>query len=141
MFDTPDASGDLFVNADHCGELLVVKVTGVDNIQTKASEKPSDVILGDITVINPDGTVGEKFEGATLFGRMVYGSLRRKVGRTVVGVFNGEPGKKRDGKNVAYTFDEPTPEQIKLAVQAMTDKPDPAPVGAGASSDAPPWER
>lgn len=142
QFDTPDAgSGDLFTNAEHCGDLLVIKVDRTElGVQTENG--PADVIRADVSVINPDGTVGDTFDDAMLFGKVLFGQLKRKVGRTVVGVFRGEPGVKRNGKSVPYTLDEATPEQTELAVRAMTAAPTPAGAVAGsAGTDAPPWER
>ena len=140
MFDTPDQSGDLFVNAEHCGDLLVIKVDGPE-LGVDTENGKADVIRGDITVINPDGTPGDTYENAMIFGRVIFGSLKKKAGRVVVGVLNGEPGVKRNGKSVPYTFDAATPEQTELAVRAMTSSPAPATAASGAGSDAPPWER
>lgn len=140
MFDSPDLSGDLFVNADHCGDLLVIKVDRTE-LGMQTENGAADVIRGDITVINPDGTPGDTFDDAVIFGRVIFGQLKKKVGRTVVGVLNGEPGVKRNGKSVPYTFDPATPEQTELAVRAMTSAPAPATAAVAAGSDAPPWER
>lgn len=137
MFDTPSAGGDLFVNNEHVGDLLVIKVKDTDNIQTTASEKPSDVIIADVTVINPDGTAGDEYTDATLFGRVLYGQLKRSIGRTVLGRF--ELGEKKPGKHAPYVLNPAGPEDTDRAMRAMTSAP--APATAAAGSDAPPWER
>jgi hypothetical protein len=141
MFDSPDAgSGDLFTNADHVGDLLVIKVDRTElGVQTENG--PADVIRADVSVINRDGTIGDTYVDAMLFGKVLFGQLKRKAGRTVVGVFQGEPGVKRNGKSVPYTLDAATPEQNELAVRAMTSAPEPATAAVGGGSDAPPWER
>jgi hypothetical protein len=148
-FDTPSA-GDLFRNEDHLGDLLVVKVLGVeDGLVTEVGT--TDAIRADVTIVSPDGTIGDEYLDTLLFGRVLYGQLKRKTGRTVLGVLTGEPGVKRNGKNVPYTLDPATPEQTDLAVKAMSAAPalsaqsaepdegsGPAPTDLG---DSPPWER
>jgi hypothetical protein len=155
-FDTPDApgSGDRFVNADHVGELIVVRVKGVEEgVVTDAGE--SDVIVADVTVIDGEHA-GEQYHDCWLFGKVVLGQLKRKVGRTVLGRWYGEPGVKRGGKNVAYQLNTATEEETALALKAMNTlmsagpaEATPASGGAGSSAkpatadsgDVPPWER
>jgi hypothetical protein len=150
MFDTP-GSGELFRNEEHVGDLLVVKVLGTEEgIVTDVGT--SDAIRADVTIVKDDGSVGDEYLDTLLFGRVLYGQLKRKTGRTVLGVFTGEPGVKRNGKNVAYTLDPASPEQTELAVRAMTGRPEPAqaanPAGPDSEGpaptdlgDTPPWER
>lgn len=153
MFDTP-GSGELFRNEDHVGDLLVVKVLGTeDGVVTENGT--ADCIRADVTVVNSDGSIGDEYLDTLLFGRVLYGQLKRKAGRTVLGVFTGEPGVKRNGKNVPYTLDPASPEQTELAVRAMTGRPEPAASAQAANAggadsegpaptdlgDTPPWER
>jgi hypothetical protein len=145
-FDTPDAGGDLFVNAEHVGDLLVIRVHGTENgVQTENGL--ADVIRADITVVNPDGSTVEHYVDTMIFGRVIYGQLKQKAGRTVLGVWRGEPGVKRNGKSVPYTLDPATPEQTEIAVRAMTAAPEPAErVQQGAAAPAPapradPWAK
>lgn len=151
-FDTP-GGGELFVNAEHVGELLVVKVLGIENDVVTENGTVAEVIRADVTVVLEDGTRGDEFVDTFLFGKVILGQLKRKIGRTVLGVWYGEPGVKRGGKNVAYQLNPATPEQTELAVKAMSAplaasaQPDnggggesegPAPTDLG---DTPPWER
>lgn len=150
-FDTP-GSGELFRNEDHVGELLVVKVLGTEE-GVVTENGTADCIRADVTSIGNDGTAGEEYLDTLLFGRVIYAQLKRKVGRTVLGVFSGEPGVKRNGKNVAYTLDPATPEQTELAVRAMTARSAASAQAANAGTedsdgpattdlgDTPPWER
>lgn len=153
MFETP-SSGELFVNAEHVGDLLVVKPLRVETgVQTKASTDPADVIIADVTVINDDGTIGDVYDETMIFGRVFYGQMKRKIGRTFVGVWHGEPGVKRDGKNVPYQLNPASPEQIALATRAMQAAVTPPPASTGSApaegpaptelpaDDAPPWAR
>lgn len=146
-FDTP-GSGELFRNEEHVGELVVVKVLGTeDGVVTENGV--ADCIRADVTVINRDGSVGGEYLDTLLFGKVIYGQLKRKAGRTVLGVFIGEPGVKRNGKNVPYTLDPASPEQTELAVRAMTARAEPAQSADAADEgpaptdlgDMPPWEK
>ena len=154
MFETP-TSGEMFVNAEHVGDLLVVRVIRTEEGVT-TENGPADVIVCDITVINDDGTIGDEFDETMVFGRVFYGQMKRKLGRTFVGVWYGEPGVKRNGKNVPYQLNPATPEQIDLATRAMRAQVTPpaassvpapadeapAPTELPASGDdAPPWAR
>lgn len=150
-FDTP-GGGEMFVNAEHVGELLVVKVLGIETDVVTENGTVPEVIRADVTVVNEDGTVGDEYVDTFLFGKVILGQLKRKIGRTVLGTFTGEPGVKRGGKNVAYQLEPATPEQLELAKRAMTTRATsaqsanadtegsdgPAPTDLG---DSPPWER
>jgi len=152
MFETP-TSGEMFVNAEHVGDLLVVKVHRTEEgVQTENGL--ADVIVCDVTVINDDGTIGDEYDETMIFGRVFYGQMKRKLGRTFVGVWHGEPGVKRNGKNVPYQLNPATPEQIALATRAMQAKVTPPPASSAPAAaesgpaptelpvdDAPPWAR
>lgn len=155
MFDTPDApgSGDRFINAEHVGELLVIRVKEVAH-EVVTDAGTSDVIVADVTVI--DGpNAGTEYLDAWVFGKVVMGQLKRKVGRTIVGRWYGEPGVKRQGKNVAYQINPATDEETAYATKFMTERMRPdapaqaASVGAGSSEgpaatdlgETPPWTR
>jgi len=147
MFETPTA-GDLFKNDEHVGDLLVLKVLGTEEgVQTENGS--ADVIRADITIINDDGTVGDVFEDAMIFGKVVYSQFRRKAKRTFVGRWYGEPGVKRQGKNVPYELWPASEDEINLAVRAMTGNTPPAPAETEQQApaatelpdDTPPWAR
>lgn len=135
MFDKPSAGGDLFVNAEHVGDLLVVQVKAIDS-DVSTENGTVDVPRCDVTVINPDGTVGDIYRDTWLFGKVLLSQLRASVGRTVLGVFHGEPGVKKAGKNLPYKLNEADDEQTEMAVRAMTGKP-----GDAAEQEAAPAKR
>jgi len=150
MFDRPAAPGrdddaPQFTNAEHLGDLLVIRVDEfVPSISTTANKpgETSKAIRADVTVINPDGTPGTEYPDALLFGTVFVDQLKRSVGRSVCGVF--ELGEKKPGKNAPYRLADPTDAQEALAVKAMTGKPAPAAEPATAAAggdDRPPWEK
>lgn len=119
-FDRPAPPGDQFDTATHVGALLVIDVLEhVPPMVTKASEKPTDAIRANVYVISPQGTVAEEFANTLLFPRIIVSRLRQSVGRKVLGVLTGQPNVKRDGKNVPYDLDDPTPQMEQVAVAAM----------------------
>lgn len=150
MFDTPPATGgDKFVNADHEGRLLVVKVTGTGKDTFDNGE--AEYIVADVTVV--DGPeAGEEYTDAWLFGRVLFGQLKRRVGRTLLGrLVKGEASK---GKSAPWQLDPATEEETTYATRFMTERMRPpsagsANAGGTASSepaatdlgDTPPWER
>lgn len=156
MFDKPapvQESGDTFDQKAHVGSLLVIKIHRyIPDQVTKFSPNGTEAISADVTVVNPDGTVGEEAQGALLFGKVLTGQLRQSEGRTVVGILGlGEAGA---GKNAPYLLNEAPPAAEEAAVRAMTSKPavaqqpaqqqQAAPWGAqpattGAGVPAPPW--
>lgn len=119
-FDRPAPPGDQFQCETHVGALLVIDVLEhTPPMQTKASEKPQDAIRANVYVIAPQGTVAEEFQNTLLFPRILVSRLRQSLGRKVLGVLTGQPGVKRDGKNVPYDLDDPTPPMEQAAVAAM----------------------
>lgn len=121
QFDRPAPPGDQFRPEDHVGALLVIEVLEhVPPQVTKASEKPQDSIRANVYKIVPPGQVGEEFQNTLLWPRVIVSRLRQSVGRTVLGVLTGQPGVKRDGRNVPYDLDDPQPGMDQAAVAAMT---------------------
>ena len=119
-FDRPAPPGDQFSCETHVGALLVIDVLEhVPPMQTKVSDKPQDAIRANVYVISPTGTVAEQFLNTLLFPRMLVSRLQQSLGRKVLGVLTGQPGVKRDGKNVPYDLDDPTDAMEAAAVQAM----------------------
>jgi len=120
-FDRPAPPGDQFTPETHVGALLVMEVLEhVPPMQTKVSDKPQDAIRANVYVIAAPGVVAETFLNTLLFPRMLVSRLQQSVGRMVLGVLTGQPGVKRDGKNVPYDLDDPTPPMEQAAVAAMT---------------------
>jgi hypothetical protein len=145
MFDTPPATGgDRFVNADHEGELLVIKVKGLET-GVETSSGIADCIVADVTVIDGPNK-GEQYDDAWLFGKVLVGQLKRKIGRTLLGRY--VQGVAQKGKNPPWQLDPATEEETAYATRVMTERmrPDPAPSAAPADpatdlGDVPPWER
>jgi hypothetical protein len=153
-FDKPDAPGrdsdaPQFDPAAHIGDLLVVQVTGIqEGVETEYGAR--DVIVADVHVISRDATISATYEEAWMFGTVLYSQLKKKKGRTVLGVL--EQGEKRPGKKPPWRLADPSDAQEAVALRAMTSKPDapetvatmtlpaapaqPATVGAGKA----PWE-
>ena len=148
----PETGGDKFVNAEHEGELIVlaVKSTGKDTFDNGEAE----FIVADITIVEGPNA-GEQFEDAWLFGRVLFGQLKRKIGRTFVGrIVKGQAQK---GKSAPWQLDPVDAETTTRAVEFMkrliaeqstppaatsggAPAEGPAPTEVG-DSDAPPWAR
>lgn len=144
-FDKPDAPGrdadaPNFDYQTHLGDLLVIQVTGTqEGVETEYGAR--NVIVADVHVVSPDATISETFEGAWLFGTVLYDQLKAKKGRTVLGVL--EQGEKRPGKKPPWRLADPTDAQEDAAIKAMTARPDKAeeqPQPATVSAGRAPWE-
>jgi hypothetical protein len=148
-FDTPDApgSGDRFVNAEHEGELLVIKVKGHE-ADVETSSGTADVIIADVTVV--DGPhKGEHYADAWLFGKVLVPQLKRKIGRTILGRYG--KGQAQKGKTAPWQLDPASEDDTALAIRVMNElqQAEPAKVAGGDSAapaatdlgDTPPWER
>jgi len=150
----PATGGDQFRNAEHEGELIVltVKDTGKDTFDSGESE----FIVADITVVEGsskgEGEPGDSFEDAWVFGKVIFGQLKRKVGRTFVGRTN--KGTAAKGKSAPWQLDPATPEETQRAVAYMTERytppatpaasapaEGPPPTEVGGDGDVPPWAR
>lgn len=143
------------MNEQHVGDLLVIRVhDAVRGLQTENGA--ADCIRADVHVIGPEngGVIRETFQDTYLFGRVIFGQLSRKAGRTVVGILEGQPGVKVQGKNVPYRLNGDVPPQAEAAaVRAMQSRPDPAPQQQrqqpawgttpqpGQQGGPPPWEQ
>jgi hypothetical protein len=120
QFDRPAPPGDQFSPETHVGALLVIDVLEhVPPMQTKVSDKPQDAIRANVYVISPQGTVAEQFLNTLLFPRMLVSRLQQSVGRKVLGILTGQPGVKRDGKNIPYDLDDPNDAMMAAAGRAM----------------------
>lgn len=138
MFDTPDDRSASFSCEDHKGALIAVRVTGTGTADMDWG--PSDYIEGDITVIEGPNA-GEHYVDAAIFGKFIYNSLKRKIGRTVLGVIT--QGTEKIKGNYPWKFDAATPEQTERAIRYMADRPDeqqPA-AAAPAGADVPAWAK
>lgn len=140
MFDTPDDRSPALDLDNYKGSLVAVRVTGTGT--SEMDWGPSDYVEGDVTVIEGPGA-GEFHPGAAIYGKFIYNSLKRKVGRTVLGVIT--QGAEKIKGNYPWKFEAATPEQTERAVRYMADRPDeqaPTPATAAAGTgDAPPWAR
>lgn len=146
--NAPETGGDKWTNADHEGELIVltVKGTGKDTFDNGEAE----YLVADITVVEGP-SAGESFEDSWVFGRVLFGQLKRKIGRTFVGRIVKGQGQK--GKNPPWQLDPVSPEETQRAVAYMTERLTPPPASSGGApaegpaptevgdSDAPPWAR
>ena len=150
--NAPATGGDQFRNADHEGELLVLAVKGTGKETFENGE--SEFIVADITIVEGPNA-GEQFEDAWVFGRVLFGQLKRKVGRTFVGrIVKGQAQK---GKAAPWQLDPVDAETTQRAVAFMRkmlaeqSTPPPAPGGPGPAEgpapteidgdDAPPWAK
>lgn len=142
--DRPAPPGDVFQCETHVGALLVIDVLEhVPPMQTRVSEKPSDAIRANVYVINQQAQVAETFTNTLLFPRMLVARLQQSIGRKVVGLLTGQPGVKRDGRNVPYDLDDPSDAMYEAASRAMTQlamtQPPPAQNGWGQQPATGPW--
>jgi hypothetical protein len=149
----PATGGDQFRNADHEGDLIVLTVKGTGRETFDNGE--SEFIIADITVVEPDPanrdtSAGDTFDDAWVFGRVLFGQLKRKVGRTFVGrIVKGQAQK---GRSAPWQLDPVSPEETQRAVEFMKVRlapppaqsgpaTGPAPTEIGGSEDAPPWAK
>src|SRR4051812_1442062 len=99
-FDRPDAPGrdqdaPQFDPSAHLGDLLVVQVSELkESVETEYGDRP--VVVADVHVIARDATISASYPEAWLFGTVLFSQLKKKKGRTVLGVL--EQGDKRPGK-------------------------------------------
>lgn len=117
------SKGDQFNNEENLGRLLIIEVLEVDSINTSASDEPSDVIKANVwAVTEGDGkTVLDEpiaYEDTYLFGRVIYSSLKSKVGKTVIGVLG--QGEKQKGKNAPWVLN-PANDKQKAKAQKAYD--------------------
>lgn len=146
----PETGGDKFTNAEHENELIVIAVKGTGKETFDNGE--AEFIVADITIVEGPNA-GEQFDDAWLFGRVLFGQLKRKIGRTFVGrIVKGQAQK---GKSAPWQLDPVDAETTQRAVEFMRKliagqaTPPPAPGGAAPADgpeptdlgDAPPWAR
>lgn len=148
-FDRPDAPGrdsdaPQFSTEQHVGDLLVLHVTDLQEaVETEYGTRPC--VVADVHVIAPDATIRETFEDAWLFGTVLFSQLKKKRGRTVLGVL--ELGEKKPGKKPPYRLADPTDAQEAAALRAMASKPDAAtpepeqPTGGTPVPVSDPWSK
>jgi hypothetical protein len=127
-FDKADAPGrdpdaPMFDPNEHIGDLLVIQVTDIlENVETEYG--PADVIEADVHVIGRDATISATFERTWLFGKVLFNQLKKKKGRSVLGVL--EQGEKRPGRKPPWRLGDPTDAQEAAAIKAMAARPDAA---------------
>jgi hypothetical protein len=125
-FDRPDAPGrdpdaPQFDPNQHLGDLLVVQVSDLmESVETEYGDRP--VVVADVYVIQRDATISATYPEAWLFGTVLFSQLKKKKGRTVLGVL--EQGEKRPGKKPPWRLADPTDAQEAVALRAMASKPD-----------------
>jgi hypothetical protein len=152
----PVTGGDSWKNAEHEGELIVLTVKGTGEHTFESGE--AEFIIADITVIESagkEGQPGDTFEDAWVLGRVLFGQLKRKIGRTFVGrIVKGQAQK---GKSAPWQLDPVSADETARAVAFMNRQvveqhtPEPAgPSGAAGEGpaptevggdDVPPWAR
>jgi hypothetical protein len=132
--------------------VLAVKGTGKETFE--GYNEASEFIVADITIVEGPNA-GDEFVDAWLFGRVLFGQLKRKVGRTFVGrIVKGQASK---GKSAPWQLDPVDAETTQRAVAFMrtriTEQATPPAASNGAApadgpaptevgdSDAPPWAR
>ena len=153
----PATGGDKFSNAEHEGDLIVLAVKGTGKETFDNGE--AEFIVADITIVEPDpankeSSAGDEFVDAWVFGRVLFGQLKRKIGRTFVGRI--VKGQKVGTKSAPWQLDPVDAETTQRAVafmrQRITEQATPAAAtGSGPAegpaptevgdSDAPPWAR
>jgi hypothetical protein len=136
-FDTPDApgSGDRFAVADHVGSLVVIKVKGHE-VGVETSAGTGDVIVADIDVVSgPDA--GGHYSDAWVFGKVLVGQLKRKVGRTILGRFG--QGEKQPGKTPAWVLNPATEAETAEALAYLNRASAPDTPAAQAAPPSDPW--
>jgi len=141
MFDTPDDRSASFSCEEHKGALIAVRVTGTGTADMDWG--PSDYITGDVSVIEGPNA-GERYDDAAIFGKFIYNSLKRKIGRTVLGVIT--QGTEKIKGNYPWKLEPATPEQTERAVRFMAERPDEQPPASASSApaagaDVPAWAR
>jgi hypothetical protein len=138
-FDRPDAPGrdpdaPQFDPNTHVGDLLVVQVSDLmEAVETEYGERP--VVVADVYVVQRDATISAVYPEAWLFGTVLFNQLKKKRGRTVLGVL--EQGEKRPGRKPPWRLADATDAQEAVALRAMASKPDAPVEDAPASAD--PW--
>lgn len=147
----PPTGGDQFRNAEHEGSLIVLTVKGTGKDTFDAGE--SEFIIADVVLVEPargdDGQPGDTFDEAWIFGRVIFGQLKRKIGRTFVGrIVKGQAQK---GRSAPWQLDPVSPEEQQRAVEFMRARLTPPPASNGSAptegpaptdlGDEPPWAR
>jgi hypothetical protein len=120
QLDRPAPAGDQFSFDTHVGALAVFEVLEhVPPQVTKVSEKPQDSIRANVYIVSPQGTVAEQFLNTLVWPRIVVSRLRQSVGKTVVGLIEGQPNVKKDGRNIPYDLGDPNDAMMDAAARAM----------------------
>lgn len=150
----PATGGDSWKNADHEGELIVLTVKGTGEHDFESGR--AEFVVVDITVVEgagKEGQPGDSFDDAWLLGRVLFGQLKRKIGRTFVGrIVKGQAQK---GKSAPWQLDPVSAEETARAVAFMHERytppaagtpagagsGGPAPTEVGGEDDTPPWAR
>lgn len=118
-FDT--ASSSFFSAKDYVGELVLFSPTQyIEEMKTSFStaEKPyCDAIMTDVVVITANG---EEFEDALIFQSALIGSLKRKIGRKLLGRLGRGEAKK--GQSAPYLLEAPSDDDIKLATEFLAGR-------------------
>lgn len=138
MFDTPDDRSPALDLDTVKGSLVAIRVTGTGT--SEMDWGPSDYIEGDVTIIEDAAgrPVEEPYQpGAAVYGKFIYNSLKRKVGRTVLGVIT--QGTEKIKGNYPWQFTAATPEQTERAVRFMAERPDDA--APAAADERPAWAK
>lgn len=144
----PATGGDQWKNADHEGELIVLTVKSVG--EHEFENGLAEFVVCDITVVEGP-SAGETYDEAWVLGKVLFGQLKRKIGRTFVGRIG--KGAKVGSKSAPWQLDPVSAEDTARAVAFMTERLTPPAAGTAAAApaapaptevggdDVPPWER
>lgn len=132
----PGAQGSSIEWNDLKGRLLLISpeevVKGMDTVNG-----PSDCVIGHMVVLDgPDA--GEEYPDAHIFGRVMVGQLRRKIGEKVAGRL--AQGQAQPGKNAPWILEEASADDIKLA-ESWLNRVSSADTPDEDNDPRPPWER
>lgn len=105
IFATPASASSFDLN-DHLGNLVVVIPQKVDTINTKFG--PSEAVLCDIHVL--DGAPGDH-EDVLLFGKVLLGQLKTRIGEMVLGRIG--QGIAKAGNNPPWVIEAATEQDAK----------------------------
>jgi hypothetical protein len=118
---TAPSAGDLFNNRENADELLLLSVTEVvEGMVTSASKDPTDAIKADVVVLNKKNPADSRtYSDSLLFGRVLVGQLKPRVGTRVVGTLIEDVASKKQGQNAPWRLTAPSDDDIQVATKYL----------------------
>lgn len=111
-FATPGTPGGGFKPSEHVGELLLIAVSSIEEgIVTSAGV--TTATRGDVVVLDGD-QAGEQFDDTLIFGKVLVGQLRSRVGQKVLGRLG--QGKAKSGQTAPWVLEDPSDADRKLGL-------------------------